>query len=146
MARKENNTKYTFTMEAELDYESIDVYPSGLITKDAEGNYYVLDEMGNNNLGRSYGKAECFSTELFLVYDAETWPNSCGLVKADGTVVLPCEAAIINPVKGTDRYLKVSVATEPTDRKTHFSIRIPAGSPGRKNSQNTMTDMIIIMI
>ena len=36
--------------EAELDYESIDVYPSGLITKDAEGNYYVLDEMGNNNL------------------------------------------------------------------------------------------------
>ena len=106
--------------EAKLDYESIDVYPSGLITKDAEGNYYVLDEMGNNNLGRSYGKAECFSTELFLVYDAETWPNSCGLVKADGTVVLPCEAAIINPVKGTDRYLKVSVATEPTDKENAF--------------------------
>ena len=75
--------------EAKLDYKSIKVYPAGLITEDAEGNYYVLDEMGNNNLDRSYGKVECFSEELFLVYDAETWPNSCGLVKADGTVVLP---------------------------------------------------------
>ena len=54
------------------------------------------------------------------MYDAETWPNSCGLVKADGTVVLPCEAAIINPVKGSDRYLKISVATEPTDKEHAF--------------------------
>ena len=106
--------------EAKLDYKNIEIYPAGLITKDAEGNYYVLDEMGNNNLGRSYGKVECFSEELFLVYDAETWPNSCGLVKADGTVVLPCEAAIISPVEGSDRYLKISVATEPTDKEHAF--------------------------
>ncbi|MDO5475958.1 MAG: hypothetical protein Q4F43_02465 [Eubacteriales bacterium] len=106
--------------EAKLDYKNIEAYPSGLITEDTEGNYYVLDEMGNNNLGRSYGKVVCFSEELFLVYDAETWPNSCGLVKADGTVVLPCEAAIIDPVKGSDRYLKVSVATEPTDKENAF--------------------------
>ena len=97
--------------EAKLDYKSIKVYPAGLITEDTEGNYYVLDEMGNNNLGRSYGKVECFSAELFLVYDAETWSQQNPLI-----------------------------------RNTHFSIRIPAGSPGRKNSQNTMMDMIIIMI
>ena len=107
--------------EENLDYNSIEkVYPSGLITKDDEGNFFVLDEMGNNNLGRSYGKAEYFTDELFLVYDAETWPNSCGLVKADGTVVLPCEAAIISSINGTDRYLKISVATEPTDKDNAF--------------------------
>ena len=104
-----------------LDYNSIEkVYPSGIITKDDEGNFFVLDEMGNNNLGRSYGKAEYFTDELFLVYDAGTWPNSCGLVKADGTVVLPCEAAIISSINGTDRYLKISVATEPTDKDNAF--------------------------
>lgn len=106
--------------ETKLDYESINVYPTGLITKDAEDKYYVLDEMGNNNLGRTYGKAEYFTDELFLVYDVETWPNSCGLVKADGTVVLPCEAAIINSIKGTERYLKISVATEATDKENAF--------------------------
>ena len=59
--------------EENLDYNSIEkVYPSGLITKDDEGNFFVLDEMGNNNLGRSYGKAEYFTDELFRVYDAET--------------------------------------------------------------------------
>ena len=106
--------------EETLDYEDIKIYPSGLIAEDAEGNYYVLDEMGNNNLGRSYGNASFFTDELFKVYDAATWPISCGLVKADGTVVLPCEAAIINSVNDTDRYVEVSVATEPTDKEHAF--------------------------
>lgn len=103
-----------------FDYESFDIYPTGLIAYNENGNYFVLDEMGNNNLNRSYGNAEYFTDELFLVRDQQTWPNSCGLVKSDGTVVLPCEAAIIETIDGTDRYLKISVATEKTDKDAAF--------------------------
>ena len=34
--------------------------------------------------------------------------------------MLPCEAAIISSINGTDRYLKISVATEPTDKDNAF--------------------------
>ena len=106
--------------ESVLSGKEIDVFPTGLIAEDEDHKFYILDEMGNNNLGRSYDHAKAFTEELFLVYDAENWPNSCGLVKADGTVVLPCEAAIIQTIKETDRYLKISVATEPTDKENAF--------------------------
>ena len=97
-----------------------DILSSGMISEDEDHHFYILDVMGNNNLGRSYDRADYFTDDMFLVYDTENWPNSCGLVKADGTVVLPCEAAIIETIKGTDRYLKISVATDPTDKDNAF--------------------------
>ena len=106
--------------EENLTYNDISIYPAGLIVEDSDKHFYVLDEMGENHLGRSYDNAEYFTNDYFLVYDAQTWPNSCGLVKSDGTVVLPCESAIISNVKDTDRYLKISVATEPTDKENAF--------------------------
>ena len=106
--------------EETLAYDSVSIYPAGLIASDSDNRFYVLDEMGTNHLGRSYDNAEYFANDYFMVCDAQTWPNSCGLVKSDGTIVLPCEAAIINSVSDTDRYLKISVATEPTDRENAF--------------------------
>ena len=103
--------------EEVLTYDTVNIYPQGLITEDSDGHFYVLDEMGVNHLGRSYDNASYFTNDYFMVYDARTWPNSCGLVKSDGTVVLPCESAIINGIRDTDRYLKITVATEPTDKE-----------------------------
>ncbi len=103
--------------EEALAYDEVNIYPAGLVAKDSDNHFYVLDEMGTNNLGRSYDKADYFTQDYFIVYDAQAWPNPCGLVKSDGTVVLPCEAAIIDSLSDTDRYLKISVATEPTDKE-----------------------------
>lgn len=78
---------------------------------DGYANYSILDWQGNAASG-PYDKLDVVQN-CFVVYDASSYPNYCGLVKSDGTVLIPAgTCASIKAVSGGDRYLEVVYATD----------------------------------
>ena len=98
-----------------------DRFTTGSVFFDASGvyvrtgdKYQLLDWQGNDALGETYDYATYLAGDAWLVQQADKGVNCCGLVRTDGTVLIPVSAAIIKTVGyGIDaRYLEVTYATE----------------------------------
>lgn len=97
---------------------------NGIKMRTDDNKYQLLNYQGVNALGESYDYVEQFANGAWLVYQADKGINCCGLVKADGTVLIPVSAAIIQAVRGSDgayRFVEVIYATEEVaDEKDAF--------------------------
>ena len=85
---------------------------TGICVISADQKYQLLDYQGNNALGETYDYATDFENGTWLVYQADKGRNAWGLVKPDGTVLIPVSAAIITKLSGSTRFLEVAYATE----------------------------------
>ena len=111
-------------MSSDLEYDiSSDgaVYTRGV---DESGEYYVYriySYLGDPILEEDLYDIEGIGDGFFTVRAATEEVNSLGLVSADGEMLIPCEAAIINEAYHTDtpddpvRYLEVVYATGETE-------------------------------
>lgn len=78
--------------------------------------YTILNYLRENILNDEYDKTESIMSgknSYQLVYKYENLPNWCGLVKTDGTILIPYNAAIIKSLPDSDeRYVLVTYATD----------------------------------
>lgn len=115
---EEWNIQVTLTKVGSIDAKSLkyaSFYSSGIKVRTDDNKYQLLNFQGVNALGESYDYVQSFSRDTWLVYQVDKEANNCGLVKADGTVLIPVSAAIIKEVNGSNenhRFLEVIYATE----------------------------------
>ena len=115
---EEWNIQVTLTKVGSVDAELLkraSFYPDGIRVRTDDNKYQLLNFQGVNALGETYDHVQSFSRDAWLVYQADKGVNNCGLVKADGTVLIPVSAAIIKEVNDSNenhRFLEVIYATE----------------------------------
>lgn len=104
----------------DFNYRSYTFRKAGILEqseKDGYAAYTVLDPYGEVLIDKLYDGYSDLKDDYFVVYDAEAYPNYRGLVKNDGTILLPCEAVGIREVSGGDRYLEIVFATEEVENE-----------------------------
>ena len=112
---EETDVKVTLTKVGTVDAGALQnarYYETGICVISADQKYQLLDYQGNNALGETYDYATEFENGAWLVYQADKGRNAWGLVKPDGTVLIPVSAAIITKLGGSTRFLEVVYATE----------------------------------
>ncbi len=99
--------------------ENADCEAAGLIARRG-GMQQLLDRSGNP-VGGSYDLIDPLCDGYWLVYQYSAGANCCGLMRDDGTLLIPVSAAIIQEVNGPDivnrwqaglRYIEVVYAGE----------------------------------
>ena len=112
------NIQVTLTKVGSIDAELLkraSFYSNGIRVMTDDNKYQLLNYQGVNALGESYDRVQSFGRDTWLVYQADKGVNNCGLVKGDGTVLIPVSAAIIKEISDSNeshRFLEVIYATE----------------------------------
>lgn len=75
----------------------------------------MLDYLGKENAENDFQDIEYFQEGIYEVSKAADLFTLSGMVKADGTVLIPCEAAVITRL--SDRYLKVVYGERETENQ-----------------------------
>lgn len=86
----------------------------GIYQSTSDGKYQILDKDGKNALGQTYDYIDESGAGAWIVYQADKGVNCCGLVKADGTVLIPVSAASIELVQSGSKvqFAEVLYATD----------------------------------
>lgn len=112
------NIQVTLTKAGSIDAELLkraSFYSNGIRVMTDDNKYQLLNYQGVNALGETYDRVQSFGRDTWLVYQADKGVNNCGLVKGDGTVLIPVSAAIIKEVSDSNeshRFIEVIYATE----------------------------------
>lgn len=103
----------------EIPADSFDYKITGetLSLKDENGRITLYDYDGKDKLNQIYDDCDYLYDDIYRVSQYDKAPNFVGLVKPDGTVLIPCEAAVIKPIGNYSRFLHVIYATEKVDKK-----------------------------
>lgn len=123
-------TRWTLTEIGKADNSNRDLYfyrnSVFRYQKDADGNEFLIatDHMGKPISEEHYGNISVVIPGVYAVTALSEDINSTGILLESGEQLLPCEAAIINPIaesynsdRYSDRYVYVIYGTEVTQNK-----------------------------